>query len=347
MVQQMPAMTPVLPEPQTWRDLLATLISDPKERARVVKVTGITDVTLKRWAKWKTKPRPYQLRPLLLAFPYYRDLFIRLIQKEFPTFSPSERPEFASPIDTDLEDETNQIPPDLYEHVIVARFTDAPGNLFWTVCNHVLRPALAQLDPHRVGVGIWVCQCVQSLAWNGERSVCCLRERIQFGTAPWGNNLAPALLLGSESLAGYAASKGLPAVCQNLRENPTFLPIRQEAFEESAAAFPLRKGENIAGCLLVTSTQTDYFTRKRLDLIERYAQLISLAYHDHEFCERQDIQLQELPPTETQQKQFTTFRQRVTEAMNHIDVRKRPKNIIEAEALVWSQLAAELTGMAS
>src|SRR5579862_126650 len=132
-VQQMPAMTPVLPEPQTWRELLATLISDPKERARVVKVTGITEVTLKRWAKWKTKPRPYQLRPLLLAFPYYRDLFIRLIQKEFPTFSPSERPEFASPVDTDLEDETSQIPPDLYEHVIAARFTDAPGNLFWTV----------------------------------------------------------------------------------------------------------------------------------------------------------------------------------------------------------------------
>jgi GAF domain-containing protein len=218
--------------------------------------------------------------------------------------------------------------------------------MFWSICNHVLRPALTQLDPQRLGMGIWICQCVKSEEWNAIPSVWCLRERIQFGTAPWKNDLAPALLLGSESLAGYSVSKGQPAVCQNVRENTAFLPVRQEEFEESAAAFPLVQGEKIAGSLLLTSTQPDYFTHVRLNLIQRYVQLVSLAFHDHEFCDRGEIHLRDLPPTSVQQEHFASFRQRVTDTMN-LGGRKGPKDISEAEALVWSQFAAELADVAS
>src|SRR5436305_10307678 len=86
-----------LQEPASWRDLLATLISDPKLLAHAVETTDITAVTLKRWSgkmKLTTTPRSYMLKPLLVAFPDYAELFIRLIVKEFPDFAPSDKPEF-------------------------------------------------------------------------------------------------------------------------------------------------------------------------------------------------------------------------------------------------------------
>src|SRR5579871_1803974 len=94
-------------EPENWRDLLAMLTSDPKERTRVSQVTSIGEMTLKRWANHITDPQPHTLRPLLVAFPKYRDLFIRLIQKEFKYFTPSDQPDFRS---GEEGDETRHVP---------------------------------------------------------------------------------------------------------------------------------------------------------------------------------------------------------------------------------------------
>ena len=69
-----------------------------------------------------------------------------------------------------------------------------------------------------------------------------------------------AVISGAESLSGYAVTSARPAICQNLRTNPGFLPVRVEAYEESAAAYPLLQGERVGGCLLVAAAQADFFT---------------------------------------------------------------------------------------
>src|SRR5712691_4756034 len=118
--------TPFLEEPETWRDLLAILISDKKVRTQTVEVTGLTEVTLRRWTRGTTTPRSHMLRPLLIAFPQYAELFIRLIVKEFTESATSERPEFvAQGYDPD------HVAVDTYERVLAVRATTPLAHRFW------------------------------------------------------------------------------------------------------------------------------------------------------------------------------------------------------------------------
>jgi len=163
------------------------------------------------------------------------------------------------------------------------------------------------------------------------------------GTPPWRTNQITPLFLGAESLSGYAVTTARPAICQNLRTNPAFLPVRVEAYEESAAAYPLLQGERVGGCLLVAAAQIDFFTPPRLQLVNAYADLATLALRDDQFYEKQAIQLRSMPATDVQQAHFASFRRRVNEMISAPD--RQVANIIEAEQLVWSQLAEELMSL--
>ena len=333
------------PEPSTWRELLATLISDPHIRAHAVAVTGLTEVTLKRWSgrtKRTTTPRSYMLKPLVVAFPEYTDLFTRLIVKDFPDFSPHEQSAYLASGD-DAASVSGKMTLALYNQILALRATVPPSQLFWSVCESTLNTALHILASGGGGVSMCVCQCIVNGKQSGMREVWCLRERVQFGTSPWKHNLAPTLFLGSESLSGYAVSKGQPAICQNTRKNPTFLPLRQDQHEESAVAFPILFGERVAGCLLVKSTQHDYFTLTRVTLIERIAHLLSLAFQQDDFCERSEIHLREMPQTSEQRHYFASFRERVFAILYAREARLKHMTIAEAEAVVWTQLASELS----
>lgn len=340
-------MTTALPEPDTWRELLALLINDPKERYRVSQETEIGEATLKRWANCETDPRPYALRPLIRVFPEYRDLFIKLITKEFPRFSPSDRPEFSTTEQPLMGATAKQIALSLYQDVLATRIK-APTSelLFWSVCKRVLREAIEQLDPYLEGLGIWIGRCMlnpsQYPQRSSERVVFCLRECLQAGTPPWRNDLTPMLFLGAESLAGYAISCGRFQVCQNIQENANFLPIRPEPYEESCAAFPLLyQGNCIAGCLIISSTQQDYFNEDRLHLLQMYADLVCLGFPDDAFVPRECIQLQHFPETAKQKAYFSQFRQLVSEKLGSSSSRM---SVAQAEEVVWFELAQKLCG---
>ena len=99
----------------------------------------------------------------------------------------------------------------------------------------------------------------------------------------------------------------------------------------------------IAGCLLVSSTQNNYFLpQSRLALIENYANLLALAFEPEEFYEPCQIELNVMPNQEIQKKHFANFRQRVANTMMEGAINKRPVNNLEAERLVWQQLEEEL-----
>jgi hypothetical protein len=116
-----------------------------------------------------------------------------------------------------------------------------------------------------------------------------------------------------------------------------------EAYEESAVAYPLLQGERVGGCLLVAAAQADFFTPQRLQLVNGYADLAVLALQDDQFYEKQAIQLHTMPATDVQQAHFVSFRNRVNEMISAPD--RQIANIVQAEQLVWSQLAEELMSL--
>jgi transcriptional regulator with XRE-family HTH domain len=320
-------------EPASWRELLGKIIADSHERQRIANELGVNPITLTRWVNNESKPRPQNLRQLLKTLPEHRALLVELIAEEFEGFSPAV-------VENEAEDLSQEIPSVFYSRVLRTRATTARVLRFPSICNLVLQQALVQLDPYRVGMAVIVVRCMPPSYENMIRS---LRESIGRGTPPWKSELdQEAIFLGAESLAGYAISSGRIVVNQDLKEGLSLFPAYRGVWEESAAATPITFEGNIAGCLLVSSTQPNYFVPTRLNLVTSYADLIGLAFSPEEFYEPERINLGVVPPQDEQRSYLSQFRQRVIVSMMQAARESQPINLIEAEQLVWQQIEEEL-----
>jgi hypothetical protein len=318
---------------QTWRELLGRHIENPQERVRIATILEINSITLTRWVRQEFTPRPQHLQRLLDALPEERELLLTLIRQEFPGFS------------TVLEDSSatsasTTIPAEFYDRVIHTLATIPKDLHFWSLCDLIVRQVLLQLDPQRLGMAVTVARCMPPAQGNKVRS---LREVIGCGTPPWESTLENHLmLLGAESLAGYVVGMGRPMENQNLRGQSGLRPGYPGKWEESAVAAPIMFASGIAGCLLVSSTQPDYFIAPRRALVERYAELIALVFDRQEFYELEQIALSVLPSFEVQQPFFSGFRQRVVDIMSQALRNRQPLSSLQAEQLAWQQLEEEL-----
>lgn len=318
---------------ETWRDLLKSIINDPQERNRLSDELGVRSVTLSRWASKETDPRPQNLRHLLAALPQYREQLLDLIRKEagFEEFS-----------DAGIDDATSEIPPAFYNSIFTARSSTVDNMRFWSICNLILQQAIGQLDADRLGMAIHVVRCMPP--WPADQKIHSLRESVGIGTPPWTGDLEQkAMFLGAESLCGYVVTLCRPATNQNVEDAHNLIPAHRVEHEKSAAVHPILYAGRVAGCLLVSSTQTNYFlSHTRISLIEHYANLLALAFEPEEFYEPEDIELRYLPDQEIQKKFFADFRHRVANTMIEASRNRRPVNNIQAEKMVWQMLEEEL-----
>jgi GAF domain len=317
---------------KTWRELLGHIIEDTRERQRIADKLGIRPITLVRWVKSDSmRPRPHNLQSLLNALPgEYREAFRELIPEEMTPIVKDDAP------DTLIQG----ISPVFYARVLHALATVPQSLRSQTIYDLILQQAQEQLDPHRFGLAIIIVRCMPP--WR-DGKIHSLRETIGLGTPPWGRNLeARAVFLGSESLAGYALIVGRYLVVQNLDEKTIMYPIHRDEYEKSTAIYPILRGGLVTGCLLVSSTQYDYFPPSRLDLIQRYADLIALAFEPAEYYPLECLELRPMPPSDVQRTYFSTYRQRVIETMTQASRFKTSMNLAQAEQVVWQEIEAEL-----
>jgi transcriptional regulator with XRE-family HTH domain len=324
-----------LDQPDSWRTLLGNRINqDPQEKQRIASALGINQMTLVRWASGLTIPRPQNLRQLLKTLPSTESpLWRELIAKEFPEFAePETGPE--------VENESVEIPSEFYARIINTYAITPPQRRFWAISNLVLQQALAQLDPNNVGMSITIAQCIPP--GGAERKVRSLRELTGQGTPPWPANLEPqAMFLGIESLAGYTTTVG-HLLTINRSDQSARWPAHWLQWEESAIACPLIQEERVAGCLLASSTQPDYFSPFRQTLFQKYTELLLLAFAPEAFYATRDLMLQPMPSLEVQQARFSLARQRVSIILLEAAQEQRPITIMEAEQMVWQQIEEEL-----
>lgn len=321
-----------MPELESWREWLAQNIENTQERQRIATELGINPLTLMRWAHGQSNPRPQHLRRLLEIFPEQRQLLITLIQQEFPDFS-------APPAENSLTNESSTIPVEFYTRVLHTLATLPKELYFWSLGDLILQEALQQLDPHRLGMAIMIAQCMPPLHGH----IRSLREVMGRGTPPWESSLEQQLaFLGAESLAGYAVISAHLVTNQNLRKSSGRASGYASGWEESAAAAPIMHAGEIAGCLLVSSTQPDYFLPHRCTLIENYAELFALVVEPGEFYKTEQIALGLVPSAEEQRPYFSGFRQRVLQKMTEARGNQHIITPIQAEMLVWQEIEGEL-----
>ena len=323
-------------EATTWRELLGSIIQDPQERRRLANELGINPVTLTRWVNNESSPRSQSIQRLLNALPQHRKALLDQLIDEFGGF-------IAETEGSLTEDWLYKIPSEFYIRVLRTRATIPKVLRFSSLCDLILQQALEQLDPNRVGIAVTVVRCMPPSADKKIRS---LRESVGRGTPPWESNLdQQAILLGAESLAGHSVSLGRLLVNQDLSEKQSLSPGYHGLWEESAAAAPIMLEGKVSGCLLVSSTQPNYFQQSRQTLIESYADLIALAFDAGEFYDTRQIELGLVPYQEVQKLYLSGFRQRLSETMIQAAKNQQPLTIFEAEQIVWQQFEEELLGL--
>lgn len=313
-------------EIQDWRALLGEITTNPRERQRVAQEIGVRPITITRWVSREADPRPQNLRNLLSAIPEHRDLLFELIEEEFHIFTGT----------APTEDTAKDIPSEFYARVFNARTTTTESLRFWSICNLIIQEALGQLDPDRLGMGITVVRCFPS---SRSKQIRTLRETVGQGTTPWSSNLEQkGMFLGAESLAGYCVTTSRPQEIQNLRDESNPLPAHQTEYEESAAAHPILFSGRIAGCVLISSTQPEYFLPpSRLMLINKYANLLAAAFDTNDFYKQEDIALRMMPLHSIQASYFANFRNRVTQT-----IAASQMDNVQAEQAVWEELEEQL-----
>ena len=203
------------------------------------------------------------------------------------------------------------IPSEFYARVLASHTSTDKNQRFWSTSHIILQQAIEQLDPKRQGLSIWIVSCMPpSGPFYKVRS---LRESIGIGTFPWPNDLEQnALFLGAESLAGSVVTHCRPGIIQNLEKEHNLIPASHIEYEKSAAIYPILYTGLIAGVLLVSSTQIDYFLEPgRLELVQAYANLAALAFAPEDFYPPAEIALGIMPPHEEQKAHFAHFRQMV------------------------------------
>ncbi|MBV8822086.1 MAG: hypothetical protein JO125_05475 [Chloroflexi bacterium] len=324
--------------PQSWRVLLGRLTERPSERQRIADILGVNTYTVTRWINSETEPRASTLKRLPDIFPSpYREQLLELIQAEFfPYITLSKFPAVNRPQD--------EMPCEHLVRALGAYATTRGPFRAWTLRTNTLQRTIDLLDRDALGMEITIVQCVPPFQGASVRSLC---GRMGVGTAPWDYNGVAwrFLFLGAESLAGWTVGCGEPSVVQDTEQNGP-LAVRLSAHEKSAVAWPLQREGKVAGCLLVFSTQVNYFTQARLSLIEVCANMLALSFRDEQFYELYRIALHEMPllSEKGQYSSVTQFRDRVLRLRREQEYRLSEP---EAETLVLQQMEAELLEVSS
>ena len=232
------------------------------------------------------------------------------------------------------------IPVALYNNVLHLLCTMPEERRFWSICAAILHDACKRLDPNRIGLQLNVVQCMAPANGNTVR---CLRERVGLGTPPWSEQLEqPGRLFGAQSLVGYVTATDCQVVTSNVNKEH-WLPNHLPEHAMSAAASSIEYAGRVAGCLLAVSTRPDFFCQSALlDLIQSYAQLLTLAFRPEDFYEREHIDLQILPSLQAQQSYISTLPQRILALLKKAVLEQRPISYDVAEQRAMWQIAENL-----
>ncbi|MBA2393285.1 MAG: hypothetical protein H0V70_11150 [Ktedonobacteraceae bacterium] len=311
-------------EPQTWRELLGTIIEDPQERSRIARAINVNQVTLTRWATGTSIPRLRGLRILLDVLPEQRKQFIQLLALDYPELLYEETRE---------DEESLQIPASFYAHVLEV-YTSNPLILRGSTLGIIiLQQMLHQLDPQHIGLGIFIAQCMPPS--NGK--IRTVRTIVGRGTGVWRKIEGQVAFHGIESQVGHAIQEQRHILTQSTEERANWYPPGIPDVQ-SVAALPIQMANAIAGGISLLSVQAQYFTTERLDLIRAYTDMLVLIFDQDEFRVSSMIEMGIVPDFLDQQVMIASFQQRVKqrmlEATRKGQLLPRPK----AEMEIWQEL---------
>ena len=314
----------------SWQSVLQKIIQPTRERQRLASALGVNTITLTRWARADSHPqRSYLTMLVKVVQPHQRAELLNALLVAYPDMQ-----------DKLLEETTEVIPSSFFRHVLQERASINEILRRHHLSMTILNEALHLLDPNQLGMAITPALCMPPV--HGK--ILSLREQGGRGSVPWTADLEhKSIFLGLNSLAGHVVQSGRADSIFDVKEEqyiPAFAhPVHLEV---SAAAAPIWLEGKIAGCLLAASTQRGHFTQNRIDLLNNFANLYTLALSPGDFYEHPLIQLRYVPQPPHQDIYLSSFRQRVTRLMAEAGRLGQSLSSTEAELRAWQEIEAHL-----
>jgi hypothetical protein len=274
----------------TWRDLLAEIISESSERHRLAALLNVHPLTLIRWSTGISTPRPESLHRLVEALPIYAEQLYLLIAQEVPEFGPNTT--------VNAQKMAEHIPSSLYTEILALWATALPQHRCRIISARLLSSLLEQLDRQQVGALATIALFTPPLENKPVRSLHIFMGQVS--PRSWQQKLHSTYpyLFGAESLTGYSIQTN--RLQFQGPSNMSDLPVRRVGEVKSAVSCPIRSFSRIAGAFYVASKQADYFLPPQLQLIDAYAQLVTLALDEHDFYDFDRIALTLFPSGQEQ-----------------------------------------------
>ncbi|GCE19315.1 GAF domain-containing protein [Dictyobacter kobayashii] len=130
-----------------------------------------------------------------------------------------------------------------------------------------------------------------------------LREVKMRGHSPWPDTVDSKAFLGSTTLVGSAAVLQRIQVWNDMDDNRALVEIDEH--EHSACAVPILRGSLLAGVLIASSTQPDFFKDPTAcQAVTEYALLMGVALCDREFHPSALLHLRPMPPLHWQREEI-------------------------------------------
>jgi hypothetical protein len=276
--------------------LQSILRHDRGEIARAAKALNVAENTIYRWMNGTSVPRVIYLKRLPDIFPEQRVQLITIINEVFGDVLGAPTPVL------------DEIGKDLYMKVLeLATNSYDKEARMWQVSQAIFEYALLHMDSEHLGMAITYARLTQPHA-DGIHS---LYETMMCGNDPWPTSIESATFLGSTSLAGNAATTLRVQVWSDTDDSRSLVEI--DEFEHSACAAPILRDGLLAGVLIFSSAQSDFFRDPQtVQAVTEYALLMGVALGDSEFHPSSLLNLRPMPDLKWQRKQIIeTYANRV------------------------------------
>jgi len=261
---------------------------DRSEIARVARELNVAENTVYRWINGTSEPRLIYLKRLPDIFPEQRLQLISIINQIFGDVLSAPTPVLRD------------IGKDIYVKVLelAANSQDKEARM-WHISQAIFEYALLHMDSERLGMAVTYAR----LMTPHEDGIHTLYEATMRGNDPWPPSIESAAYLGSTSLAGTAAVTQRVQIWNAIDNTRSLVEI--DEFEHSACAAPVLRDGSLAGVLIFSSSQPDFFKDPQISFaVMEYALLMGIAISDNEFYPSARLNLRPMPPLKWQRKKI-------------------------------------------
>jgi hypothetical protein len=270
--------------------LSSALRGDRAEVTRVARELEVAENTVYRWINGSSdRPRPIHLRRLPDVLPEHRSQLISVINQTFGGVLAS------APVGQ------REVYKDVYRRVLELNATaNEDDTRFWQISQTVFEAALQHLDADHLGLAI----SYAKLMAPHEDGIHSLREVAMRGHAPWPSSFDSNVYFGSTTLVGIVAAMQRPLNWSSTDINNR-TPVEVDDFERSAYAAPIMRGMQIAGVMIFSSTQSDFFDDPMVcQAVIEYTYLLNVGLSNHDFYPLSCLHLRPMPTLYWQREQI-------------------------------------------